>query len=336
MFKNMNDIAKWLNDNGYFLNTENNMLMVKTGKTLTETKAIRNKTITNYTLNQEITIDGFDLLIDRINGHIGNLNLTVTKGNIPITKIDMGIIKSFNKRNAEIKQHQIHKETLKNIDYVFTERYGNKKYYVIKDNKCIELNRELVDYNKNILQVEFISNTENALSDDCINEYSLKYDKLIDDFNNLKVVEWNHFSKEQNEIIKAEKLEKLIIRMTTKEKGKLKNQTNYQMVVIFWFYGLYCFLLFLWCIVMRDKLIEDLNPLLSDLITKAKGGRFQGKESTHKLRISYINALSNLLKAYNTLLRDKEIEELEEQIMELQDAINKSNEKKSYEFTTGN
>jgi hypothetical protein len=87
---------------------------------------------------------------------------------------------------------------------------------------------------------------------------------------------------------------------------------------------------------MRDKILEDLNPLLSDLISKSKGGRFQGKETTHKLRISYINALSNLLKAYNQLLKDKEIEDLEIQIQELKDAINKSNEKRNYTFTAGN
>lgn len=193
MFNNINDVKKWLDNNGYFLNTENNMLMIKTGSKLSETKPISRKNISNYTLNQEISIDGFDLLIDRINSNIGNLNLIISKGNIPITKIDMGIVKKFNKRNAEIKQHQIHKENLKNVDYVFTNRYDTKKYYVIKDNKCIEINGELVDFNKNLLQVEFISNTQSALSDDGINDYALEYDKLIDDFNNLKVMSWVHF-----------------------------------------------------------------------------------------------------------------------------------------------
>ena len=78
---------------------------------------------------------------------------------------------------------------------------------------------------------------------------------------------------------------------------------------------------------MRDKLIEDLSPLLSELMNKARAGRFQGNIETHKLRISYVNALSNLLRAYNQLLKDKEIEELENQIMELYDAINQQTEK---------
>lgn len=72
---------------------------------------------------------------------------------------------------------------------------------------------------------------------------------------------------------------------------------------------------------MRDEIIELLNPLLSDLIKKANGGRFRGNEENHKLRISYINALSNLLRSYNTLLKDKEIDELQEQIQELKEAM---------------
>ena len=78
---------------------------------------------------------------------------------------------------------------------------------------------------------------------------------------------------------------------------------------------------------MRDKLLEDLSPLLSELMNKARAGRFQGNIETHKLRISYVNALSNLLRAYNQLLKDKEIEELENQIMELYDAINQQTKK---------
>lgn len=78
---------------------------------------------------------------------------------------------------------------------------------------------------------------------------------------------------------------------------------------------------------MRDKLIEDLSPLLSELMNKARAGRFQGNIETHKLRISYVNALSNLLRAYNQLLKDKEVEDLENQIMELYDAINQQTKK---------
>ena len=48
-------------------------------------------------------------------------------------------------------------------------------------------------------------------------------------------------------------------------------------------------------------------------------GVFRGKEETHRLRIAYINSLSNLLRAYNQLLRDTEIEELKEEIEKLKE-----------------
>lgn len=87
---------------------------------------------------------------------------------------------------------------------------------------------------------------------------------------------------------------------------------------------------------MRDKLLEDLSPLLSELMNKAKAGRFQGNIETHKLRISYVNALSNLLRAYNQLLKDKEVEDLENQIMELYDAINQQTKKGNWNFKRQN
>ena len=48
---------------------------------------------------------------------------------------------------------------------------------------------------------------------------------------------------------------------------------------------------------MREDIIESLNPLLADLIKKASAGRFQGKEETHRLRIAYINSLSNFIES---------------------------------------
>ena len=87
---------------------------------------------------------------------------------------------------------------------------------------------------------------------------------------------------------------------------------------------------------IRNQLIEQINPLLSELINKANQGRFNGDTETYKLRISYVNALANLLRAFNQLMKDKEIDELANQIEELQNAINQSIEKKDYTFTTGN
>lgn len=72
---------------------------------------------------------------------------------------------------------------------------------------------------------------------------------------------------------------------------------------------------------IRAELIEQINPLLSELISKANQGRFNGDTETYKLRISYVNALANLLRAFNQLMRDKEIEELQTEIIELKQLI---------------
>lgn len=73
---------------------------------------------------------------------------------------------------------------------------------------------------------------------------------------------------------------------------------------------------------IRKELLEEIYPLFSELIKQGKSGRFQAKDTElYKLRISYVNALSNLLRAYNTLLKDSEIEELEEEIIKLKELI---------------
>lgn len=72
----------------------------------------------------------------------------------------------------------------------------------------------------------------------------------------------------------------------------------------------------------RKELLEEIYPLFSELIKKGKNGRFQAEDNElYKLRISYVNALANLLRAYNTLLKDSEIEELQEEIMELKELL---------------
>lgn len=72
----------------------------------------------------------------------------------------------------------------------------------------------------------------------------------------------------------------------------------------------------------RKELLEEIYPLFSELIKQGKSGRFQAKDTElYKLRISYVNALANLLRAYNTLLKDSEIEELEEEIIKLKELI---------------
>ena len=74
---------------------------------------------------------------------------------------------------------------------------------------------------------------------------------------------------------------------------------------------------------MREQILEDLNPLIADFIVKAKSGRIQDRELA-KIRISYANALSSLIRAYSTLLRDKELEELMQDIEELKNEFKES------------
>ena len=76
----------------------------------------------------------------------------------------------------------------------------------------------------------------------------------------------------------------------------------------------------------RDAIIEQLNPLIADFIVKAKNGRIRD-DGKAKIRISYANALSNLIRAYSTLLRDKELEEIAEELKELKNEFEQSQER---------
>lgn len=72
----------------------------------------------------------------------------------------------------------------------------------------------------------------------------------------------------------------------------------------------------------RKELLEEIYPLFNELIKKGKSGRFRAEDNElYKLRISYVNALANLLRAYNTLLKDSEIEELQKEIIELKELL---------------
>ena len=76
----------------------------------------------------------------------------------------------------------------------------------------------------------------------------------------------------------------------------------------------------------RDAIIEQLNPLIADFIVKAKNGRIRDEQKA-KIRISYANALSSLIRAYSTLLRDKELEQLQEELKELKNEFEQSQER---------
>lgn len=73
----------------------------------------------------------------------------------------------------------------------------------------------------------------------------------------------------------------------------------------------------------RDAILEQLNPLIADFIVKAKGGRIRDEQKA-KIRISYANALSSLIRAYTGLLRDKELEEIMQEMEELRNEFKQS------------
>ena len=75
----------------------------------------------------------------------------------------------------------------------------------------------------------------------------------------------------------------------------------------------------------RDAILEQVNPLIADFIVKAKNGRIRD-DGKAKIRISYANALSNLIRAYSTLLRDKEYGELLEKVERLENEFKKDKE----------
>ena len=76
---------------------------------------------------------------------------------------------------------------------------------------------------------------------------------------------------------------------------------------------------------MREQLLEQLNPLIADFIVKAKNGRIKDKELA-KIRISYANSLANLIRAYNGLLRDKEMEDLMQEIEDIKNELKQNQE----------
>ena len=75
----------------------------------------------------------------------------------------------------------------------------------------------------------------------------------------------------------------------------------------------------------RDAILEAVNPLIAEYIVKAKNGRIRDEQKA-KIRISYANALSNLIRAYSTLLRDKEYQELLEKVERLENEFKKDKE----------
>lgn len=75
----------------------------------------------------------------------------------------------------------------------------------------------------------------------------------------------------------------------------------------------------------RDSILEMMGPLIADLANKAEHGRFRDKE-THRIRVSYYNALARMISSYNQVLKDAELQQLQEEVEELKELIKQSRE----------
>ena len=82
----------------------------------------------------------------------------------------------------------------------------------------------------------------------------------------------------------------------------------------------------------RDEILDCLDDLIFEFIGKSKNARIRDKD-TAKLRIQYSNALARLISSYNQLLKDSELEEIQQQLEELQNEFNES--KKRFEKSKG-
>ena len=68
---------------------------------------------------------------------------------------------------------------------------------------------------------------------------------------------------------------------------------------------------------MRDIVLKELESLIFDTIKRCSAKRYRSSTNPanhDKIRQGYINSLAGLVRAYNQLLRDKEIDEIQREI----------------------
>ena len=74
---------------------------------------------------------------------------------------------------------------------------------------------------------------------------------------------------------------------------------------------------------MREKIIKITEEILLATAKRCQASQYQSKDSVyanpHKIRCTYLNAYSSLLRSYNQLLKDKEIDEINERLNKLED-----------------
>jgi hypothetical protein len=76
---------------------------------------------------------------------------------------------------------------------------------------------------------------------------------------------------------------------------------------------------------MRKQIIKVTEKILIETAKRCLASQYQSKADVyanpHKLRATYINSYSSLLRSYNQLLRDTELNEFAERLEELEKEI---------------
>ena len=77
---------------------------------------------------------------------------------------------------------------------------------------------------------------------------------------------------------------------------------------------------------IRDELLELALPLIKESIALARKGRIRDKELA-RVRISFGNLAVNLINSVNRMLKDKEIDELMQEVENLKNELKQSQER---------
>ena len=78
-------------------------------------------------------------------------------------------------------------------------------------------------------------------------------------------------------------------------------------------------------VILRKQILKEIEELIFMLIDRCEAQRYNSGTNTamnpHKIRQGYINSLSSLIKAYNQLLKDTEINEVKDELEQLKEEL---------------
>lgn len=76
---------------------------------------------------------------------------------------------------------------------------------------------------------------------------------------------------------------------------------------------------------MREQILKEIEELIFLTIERCKALQYHSKAEVyanpHKLRQGYLNSLSSLIKSYNQLLKDKEIDDIKDELEQLKEEL---------------